>query len=297
MTDIAIRAGRRQWTALAVLCLPLLMVSVDVSVLFFAVPHIAAQLHPSGTEILWIFDVYGFVLAGLLLTMGSVADRIGRRRLLLVGAAAFGGASVLAAYAPSPAWLVAARALLGVGGSTLMPSTLAIIRDLFVDAAQRAKAVSVWSAVLAGGVGLGPVLAGLLLDRYFWGSVFLVNVPVMLALLAVGPLVLPESHDPEARVDLVSAVLSLAAILPFVYVLKSVAAGGWSASLGAYAAVGLLAVVAFLRRQRSVAHPMVDLRLFARRGFGGSIVVQLVGMFALMGNSILVTQYLSLIHI
>ncbi len=292
MTDIAIRAGRRQWTALAVLCLPLLMVSVDVSVLFFAVPHIAAQLHPSGTEILWIFDVYGFVLAGLLLTMGSVADRIGRRRLLLVGAAAFGGASVLAAYAPSPAWLVAARALLGVGGSTLMPSTLAIIRDLFVDAAQRAKAVSVWSAVLAGGVGLGPVLAGLLLDRYFWGSVFLVNVPVMLALLAVGPLVLPESHDPEARVDLVSAVLSLAAILPFVYVLKSVAAGGWSASLGAYAAVGLLAVVAFLRRQRSVAHPMVDLRLFAWRGFGGSIVVQLVGMFALMGNSILVTQYL-----
>ncbi len=153
---------------------------------------------------LWIFDIYGFVLAGLLLTMGSVADRIGRRRLLLLGAVAFGAASVLAAYAPSAEWLIAARALLGVGGSTLMPSTLAIIRNLFADPAQRAKAVGVWSAVLAGGVGLGPVVAGFLLEHYWWGSVFLINVPFMLLLLVIGPVLLPESRNEAARVDLLA---------------------------------------------------------------------------------------------
>ena len=189
-------AGRREWTALAVLSLPLLIVSMDVSVLFFAVPHIAAELQPTATQMLWIFDIYGFVLAGLLLTMGNVADRVGRRRLLLIGAFAFGAASVLAAYAPSAEWLVVARALLGVGGSTLMPSTLAIIRSMFADPAERAKAVAIWSAVLAGGVGIGPVVAGFLLEHYWWGSVFLINVPFMLLLLVVGPVLLPDPAAP-----------------------------------------------------------------------------------------------------
>ena len=180
------RAGRREWTALAVLCLPLLMVSMDVSVLFFAVPHIAEALEPTATQLLWIFDVYGFVLAGLLLTMGGVADRIGRRRLLLLGAVLFAAASVLAAYAPTAEWLIAARALLGVGGATLMPSTLALVRNLFADDAERAKAVGIWSAVMAGGVGIGPVISGVLLEHYWWGSVFLINVPVMVALLRGG---------------------------------------------------------------------------------------------------------------
>ncbi len=286
------RTGRREWIALATLCLPLLMVSMDVSILFFAVPHIAAELHPTGTEVLWIFDVYGFVLAGLLLTMGSVADRIGRRRLLLLGSTAFAAASLLAAYAPSAGWLILARALLGLGGSTLMPSTLAIIRDVFVDEADRAKAVAIWSAVMAGGVGLGPVLAGVLLDHFFWGSVFLVNMPVMALLLLVGPRLLPESSDPAARVDLTSAALSLATILPIIHAIKQGAAHGWSATVLGYASAGLLAGVAFHWRQRVARNPMVDLSLFSRRGFGGAIAVQVLGMFGVMGNAILVTQYL-----
>ncbi len=292
MTATEIRAGRREWIALSVLCLPLLMVSMDVSVLFFAVPHIAADLHPTGTELLWIFDGYGFVLAGLLLTMGTFADRVGRRRLLLIGAAAFGAASILAAFAPSSSWLSAARGLLGLGGSTLMPSTLAIIRNVFVGEADRAKAIGIWSAVMAGGVGLGPVLAGVLLDHFFWGSVFLVNVPAMVLLLIVGPVLLPESRDPSTRVDLVSAGLSLATILPAIQAIKQAAANGWSLPVLGYAACGLLAGVAFLRRQRSTPKPMLDLSLFSRPGFGGSIAVQVLGMFGVMGNAILTTQYL-----
>lgn len=285
-------AGRREWTALTALCLPLLIVSMDVSVLFFAVPDIAEALEPSATQMLWIFDIYGFVLAGLLLTMGNVADRIGRRRLLLLGAVAFGAASVLAAYAPTAGWLIAARALLGVGGATLMPSTLAIIRSLFADDAQRARAIGIWSAVLATGVGIGPIISGLLLERFWWGSVFLINVPVMLALLVVGPLLLPESRSASARVDVLSSVLSLAAILPIVHSLKEIAITGWSVAAMAYAAVGVIATVAFVWRQGLVRSPMVDLSLFARRGFGGSVAIQVIAMFGVMGNAILMTQYL-----
>ena len=286
------RAGRREWTALAVLCLPLLIVSMDVSVLFFAVPHIAEALDPTATQVLWMFDVYGFVLAGLLLTMGNLADRIGRRRLLLLGATAFGLASLLAAWAPSAEWLIAARALMGVGGATLMPSTLALVRNLFADPGERARAVGVWSAVMAGGVGIGPVISGLLLAHFWWGSVFLVNVPVMLALLAVAPFLLPESKAPSARVDALGSALSLLTILPLVHVLKEVAADGWSTPLAAFLVVGVVSGVAFVRRQSRIASPMVDLTLFRRRGFGGSVAVQVIGMFGVMGNAVLVTQYL-----
>ncbi|KRB43802.1 MFS transporter [Terrabacter sp. Root181] len=286
------RAGRREWTALAVLCLPLLIVSMDVSVLFFAVPHIAESLSPTANQLLWIFDIYGFVLAGLLLTMGGLADRFGRRRLLLAGALAFGVASVLAAYAPTAGWLIAARALLGVGGATLMPSTLAIIRNLFNADDERAKAVGVWSAVMAGGVGIGPIISGILLEHYWWGSVFLINVPVMLALLVVAPFLLPESRSEASRVDVVSAVFSLLAILPVIHVLKQLASDGWSPALMPYAVVGLGAAVVFVRRQSRIDSPMVDPRLFAHRGFGGSIAVQVIGMFGVMGNAVLMTQYL-----
>lgn len=285
-------AGRREWTALGVLCLPLLIVSMDVSVLFFAVPQIAAGLEPTAAQLLWVFDIYGFVLAGLLLTMGTVADRIGRRRLLLLGALAFGAASVLAAYAPSAEWLIVARALLGVGGSTLMPSTLAIIRNLFTDPAERAKAVGIWSAVLAGGVGIGPVVAGVLLEHYWWGSVFLINVPFMAVLLVAAPRLVPESRSTSAHVDLVSSALSLAAILPLIHVLKEVATDGWSPALVAIAVLGVAAAVGFVRRQGLVRSPMVDLTLFSRRGFGGSVAIQVIGMFGVMGNAVLITQYL-----
>ncbi|HEX5427356.1 MAG TPA: MFS transporter, partial [Pedococcus sp.] len=257
MTDH--RAGRREWTALAVLCLPLLVASMDVSVLFFAVPFIARDLDPSATGMLWIFDIYGFVLAGLLLTMGSIGDRIGRRRLLLLGAATFSAASVVAAYSTSAAMLIGARALLGIGGATLMPSTLALIRNLFPDEGDRGKAIAVWSAVMSSGVGLGPVLGGMLLENFWWGSVFLINVPVMAALLIVGPFLLPEFRAAQRRpFDLPSAALSLAAVLPFIYAIKSTATDGWSPLASALGVVGLVLGAVFVHRQRTIAHPMVD---------------------------------------
>jgi DHA2 family multidrug resistance protein-like MFS transporter len=265
---------------------------MDVSVLFFAVPHISASLQPTATQMLWIFDIYGFVLAGLLLTMGNVADRVGRRRLLLVGAVAFAAASFLAAHATSAEALILARAVLGLGGATLMPSTLGIVRSMFRDDAERAKAVGIWSAVMAGGVGIGPVVSGLLLEHFWWGSVFLLNVPFMALLLVLGPALLPESRNPSARVDVLSAVLSLAAILPIIHAIKGIAVGGWSLTETLYAAVGLCAAVAFVVRQGRVDSPMVDLKLFRHKGFGGSVAVQVIGMFGVMGNAIVITQYL-----
>jgi DHA2 family multidrug resistance protein-like MFS transporter len=287
------RAGRREWTALAVLCLPLLVASMDVSVLFFAVPFIARDLDPSATQMLWIFDIYGFVLAGLLLTMGSIGDRIGRRRLLLLGAATFSAASVVAAYSTSAAMLIGARALLGVGGAALMPSTLALIRNLFPDERDRGKAIAVWSAVMSSGVGLGPVLGGMLLENFSWGSVFLINVPVMAALLVVGPFLLPEFRAAEGRpFDLPSAGLSLGAVLPFIYAIKSTATDGWSALATALGVFGIVLGAVFVHRQRTIAHPMVDPGLFRDRRVGGAVAVNVVGMFGVMGNAIVMTQYL-----
>src|SRR3569623_150169 len=201
------RAGRREWVALAVLALPLLLVSMDVSILYFAVPEISRDLNASATQQLWIFDVYGFVLAGLLITMGAVADRIGPRRLLLVGAGAFSLTSLAAAYAGSAEALIAARAVLGLAGATLMPSTLAMIRTLFRDAAQRSRAVAIWTAVMTAGDGLGPVVGGVLLQHFWWGSVFLVNLPAMALLLVTGPVLLPRGERrSDAPVDVRSAV-------------------------------------------------------------------------------------------
>jgi MFS transporter, DHA2 family, multidrug resistance protein len=287
------RAGRREWIALTVLILPILIASMDVSVLFFAVPFIAQDLQPTSTQLLWIFDIYGFVLAGLLLTMGSLGDRIGRRRLLLIGAVTFSAASLLAAYAQSAEMLIAARAVLGVAGATLMPSTLALIRNLFHDEADRRKAVAIWSAALTGGVTVGPIISGVLLEHFWWGSVFLINVPAMLLLLVTAPFLLPESRGTRsARFDWLSSLLALGAVLPVIAGIKSVAADGWSSTAVLYAAVGLLVGVAFVRRQLGAEVPMLDVRALAERRFGGSVVVNVLAMFAVMGNAIILTQYL-----
>ncbi len=283
---------RRSWIALACLCLPVLMISMDVSVLFFAVPFIANDLQPSATQQLWIFDVYGFVLAGLLMTMGAVADRIGRRRLLMLGALTFSAASLVAAWSTSAEMLIGARALMGIGGATLMPSTLALVRNVFPDHRARSKAIGIWSAVMAGGVALGPLLSGVMLEHFWWGAVFLVNVPVMAALLIAAPLLLPESHGDRRRIDVVSALLSLGATLPFIYGVKDLAAGGWSSEAAASVVIGLLLALAFVARQRTSSAPMLDLTLFRNRGFSGSVCINLIAQLALMGNSILITGYL-----
>ncbi len=286
-------AGRREWTGLAVLALPLLLVSMDVSVLYFAVPFISADLAPSATQQLWIFDIYGFVLAGLLLTMGSLGDRIGRRKLLLIGAVGFSLASIGAAYSQSAEMLIGARALLGVAGATLMPSTLGLIRNMFHDAKQRSTAIAIWTAVMTSGIALGPVLSGFLLEHFWWGSIFLINIPAMVLLLMLGPVLLPEYRTPgRGQFDLVSSGLSLAAVLPAIYGIKEWAAQGFSVDYLACVLVGVGIGVAFVLRQQRIADPMLDLSLFAGRQFSGSVLVNTVAMFALVGNAVFLTQFL-----
>ncbi|MEU0115642.1 MFS transporter [Streptomyces bobili] len=286
-------AGHREWTALGVLMLPLLLVSMDVSVLYFAIPAISADLEPSGTQQLWIFDIYGFVLAGLLMTMGSVGDRIGRRRLLLIGAAAFGAASLTAAYADSAETLILARAVLGIGGATLMPSTMALIRTMFTDAGQRAKAIALWSGVMTAGVALGSVMSGVLVEYFWWGSVFLVNLPAMVLLLILGPVLLPESRDPNpGRFDWPSVPLSMAAVLPVVYGLKEIPSEGWNVLYVVSITVGLLFAALFVHRQRTTASPMISPALFRGRGFGPAVTLNLVSAFGMMGSAYFTTQYI-----
>ncbi len=286
-------AGRREWTAFTVLLLPLLLVSMDVSVLYFAIPAITEQLDPSATQQLWIFDSYAFALSGLLITMGSLGDRIGRRRLLLIGASAFGLASVGAAYATSAEMLIAARVLLGVGGATLMPSTLALVRNLFQDDKQRGKAIAIWSGAMTGGIALGSVLSGVMLNHFWWGSVFLINVPAMLLLLALVPVLVPEFKDPApGRFDLWSVPLSMAAVLPVVYGLKEIAAEGFEPLHLGCLAVGLLFGYAFVRRQRSRDDAMVSRSLFRGRGFGAGIALNTLAAFAMLGSAYFTTQYL-----
>jgi DHA2 family multidrug resistance protein-like MFS transporter len=288
-----VRAGRREWTALGVLMLPLLLVSMDVSVLYFAVPEISADLEPTGTQQLWIFDVYGFVLAGLLLTMGSLGDRIGRRRLLLIGAAAFGAASAAAAWADSAETLIAARAVLGIGGATLMPSTMALVRTLFTDPAQRTRAIGLWSGVMTAGIALGSVMSGVLVEHFWWGSVFLVNLPAMALLLVLGPVLLPEARTPRpGRFDWPGVPLSMAAVLPVVYGLKEIASQGWNVRYVVSVTVGLLFAALFVHRQRTAADALVAPGLLRRRGFRPALVLNLVAASGMMGSAYFTTQYL-----
>jgi MFS transporter, DHA2 family, multidrug resistance protein len=288
-----IKAGGREWAGLGVLLLPLLLVSMDVSVLYFAVPFISRELEPSSTEQLWIFDVYGFVLAGLLITMGSLGDRIGRRRLLLIGALCFSLASLGAAYSHSAGELITARAVQGVAGATLMPSTLALIRNMFHDEKQRRTAIAIWTSATMSGIALGPVLSGFLLDHFWWGSVFLINVPFMILLLVLGPALVPEFRAPQAgRFDLISAVLSLGTVLPVIYGMQEVAANGAQWLNIAAIVAGVAVGIAFLLRQARSRTPMIELALFRSRGFTGAVALNLVSMFAIVGFAIFATQYL-----
>jgi DHA2 family multidrug resistance protein-like MFS transporter len=295
-TETATRTGRREWIGLAVLALPTLLLSLDMSVLHLAVPHIAADLRPSSTELLWIIDIYGFMIAGFLVTMGTLGDRIGRRKLLMVGGAAFGLASVGAAFASSPAMLIGARALLGVAGATLMPSTLALISNMFRDPRQRSTAIAVWMSCFMGGMVIGPVVGGLLLSVAWWGSVFLLGVPVMVLLLVTAPALLPEYRDEHAgRLDLASVALSLGTILPVVYALKEIAKDGPALGTVAVLLAGLGVGLAFVRRQQRLAHPMLDLGLFRNRTFAAALCIMLVGAITMGGVFLLISQYLQLV--
>lgn len=266
---------------------------MDVSVLFFAIPSIDRDLAPSATQQLWIFDVYGFALSGLLITMGSLGDRIGRRKLLLLGAAAFGTASVGAAYATSPEMLIAARALLGIGGATLMPSTMGLVRNMFRNERQRSTAVGIWSGAMAGGIALGSVLSGVMLQHFWWGSVFLINVPAMVLLLVLVPVLVPEFKDPNpGRFDLWSVPLSMGAVLPVVYGVKESAAHGLDARNTLIIAIGILVSWFFVRRQRVRDDAMISRELFRGKGFAAGIGLNSLAAFAMMGSAFFTTQYL-----
>jgi MFS transporter, DHA2 family, multidrug resistance protein len=291
------RATRREWLGLAVLALPTLLLSLDVSVLYLALPHLSIDLGATGTEQLWILDIYSFMLAGFLVTMGTLGDRIGRRRLLLIGAAAFGVTSVVAAYATSPGLLIAARALLGVSGATLMPSTMALIRNMFRDPKQMAAAIGIWFTCFIGGMTVGPLVGGALLSEFWWGSAFLLGVPFMALLLAVGPVLLPEYRDTSAgRLDPTSVGLSLAAILPVIYGLKELAREGLGFTPVAAVMAGVVVGVVFVRRQGRLASPLLDLRLFANRSFRRAMATMLATGVVMAGVTLVSVLYLQAVR-
>ncbi|MEU4620117.1 MFS transporter [Actinoplanes sp. NPDC023801] len=287
------RAGGREWAGLAVLALPSLLVSMDLTVLNLAVPALSADLAPTADQLLWIVDVYGFLLAGLLITMGAIGDRIGRRRLLMIGAAAFAVASVAAATAGSATTLIVARALLGVAGATLMPSTLSLIRNMFTDDRQRTVAIGVWTAAFSAGGVAGPLFGGLLLTNFWWGAVFLAGVPVMALVLLAAPVLVPEHRDPHAGgFDLAGAVLSLAAVLAVIYGVKTWASGGPAGVAAAAVAAGLAAAATFLRHLRRSPRPLIDPALFRVPGLAVALVASLVAFFTAFGMMLLFAQYL-----
>jgi DHA2 family multidrug resistance protein-like MFS transporter len=289
-------AGRREWIGLAVIALPCLLYSMDLSVLYLAVPSLSADLEPTSSQLLWITDIYGFFLAGFLITMGTLGDRIGRRRLLLLGAAAFGVASVFAAFSTSVAMLIVSRALLGIAAATLAPSTLSLIRNMFLDPGQRTFAIGIWATSFSVGAAIGPLFGGLLLQFFWWGSVFLLAVPVMALLLVLGPRLLPEFRNPDAgRLDLASAGLSVVAVLAVIYGLKRMAESGLDGSALLSIAAGFAVALFFIRRQHRIADPLVDLSLFRSRRFNAALASNTLSLAIAFGIFLFIAQYLQLV--
>ncbi|MFF9037143.1 MFS transporter [Streptomyces sp. NPDC014892] len=289
------RPGR--WLALAVLVLAVLLVAVDATVLGLATPYISEDLAPSGTQLLWIGDIYSFVIAGLLVSAGSLGDRIGRKKLLLIGATAFGAISVLNAYATTPETMIVARALLGVAGATLMPATLALIRNLFHDPRERSLAIGVWGATASAGTAVGPVVGGFLLEHFWWGSVFLINLPVMAVLVLVGIKLLPESRHPNPGPwDMPSVGLSLVGMIGVVYAVKETATHGVDGHALAAGLFGVAGLFFFVRRQLTLPHPLLDMRLFRNRGFSGAVLADLLTILGLSGLVFFLSQFLQLVQ-
>ena len=290
------RAGRREWFGLAVIALPCMLYSMDLTVLNLALPQLSAELKPSSSELLWIVDIYGFMVAGFLIIMGNLGDRIGRRKLLLIGACAFGIASVVAAYAKSAEMLIIARAILGIAGATLAPSTLSLIRNMFLDAGQRTTAIGIWVTSYSVGAAIGPLIGGVVLQNFWWGAVFLIAVPVMILLLILAPILLPEYRNSKAsKIDLLSALLSLLAVLPIIFGLKKIAENGVNVLSLASIGVGILMGIIFIQRQQKLADPLIDLKLFRSPGFSASLLIYTFGTFVAFSSFIFLFQYMQLV--
>lgn len=286
----------RRWAALAVLMLPVLLVSIDNTVLSFALPEISAHLTPTGPQLLWINDSYALVLSGLLIPAGSLSDRYGRRTMLLIGSAGFTLVSAAAAFAPSPEWLIAARAGMAVFGALLMPSTLSIIRNIFTDATERRTAIAIWASGYAAGAALGPITGGILLEHYWWGSIFLIALPIMLPLLILGPWLIPNSKDPNpGAIDPLSIVLIMTTMTPAVYAIKHFAHKGLDLLTASMLILALLCGFIFTRRQLTRTNPMLDVRLFTNKRFTGAALTNLMTVFSLVGFLYFVSQHLQLV--
>ncbi len=319
-SDQAPRAPWRDWLALALLMFPVLLVAVDNTALTFALPAIARSLDATGVELLWIVDAYPLVLAGLLVAMGSLGDRIGRRRLLFIGSTGFAAVSAATAFAPSAEWLIAGRAGLGFFGAMLMPSTLSLIRNIFPEPNRRRLAVAIWAAGFSGGAALGPIFGGWLVEHFWWGAVLLVAVPIILPLLVLGPALIPESRDPNpGRVDVPSIVLSLLVMVPVVYGIKILATHGPAAEPLAAIGFGLLMGYVFIRRQRHLlpaarhraarqsspapaprartrTAPLLDISLFGNRVFSTAIIANVLALFSFNGFILFLAQHLQLLE-
>ena len=288
-------AGR--WTALAVLMLGTLILSIDGTVLFLAIPSLTRDLSPTAEQLLWISDIYSLAIAGLMVAMGNLADRVGRKRILLVGSAVFALASLVAAFAPDPNTLIAARALLGVAGASIMPSTMALIRNIFTDDRERTRAVALWATTFGGGSAIGPLIGGALIENFSWGSVFLINVPVMLLIIVVGSFLLPESKNPNpGRFDIISALLSLATMTPFIYAIKHSAKHGFDSETALTLIIMVIAGWLFLRRQRRIDDPLLDIELFKNPAFTSAIATNLIAIFSLIGVFMFFSQYLQFVR-
>ena len=290
------RNNRRAWLGLAVLALPCAITVMDLTVLNLAVPRLSAALEPNAAQLLWIIDIYGFVLAGALIPIGGLGDRIGRRRLLLIGAAGFALASTLAAFSTTALMLIAARALLGLAGAALVPSTLSLLPTLFEDERDRTTAIGVWGASFAVGAAVGPLIGGALLESFWWGSVFLFGVPIMLVALILGPRILPEYRDPRAgRPDTPSALLAMTVLLSTIYGLKQLVQDGLAWLPVAAIVVGIALGLIFLRRQLRLADPLLDLSMFRNRAFSVSLTSNVLNVFVSFGSFVLISQYLQLV--
>lgn len=290
------RAPWRDWLALVLLMFPVLLVAVDNTALTFALPAIAGSLQTTGVQLLWIVDAYPLVLAGLLVAMGSLGDRIGRRRLLLIGSVGFAAVSAATAFAPSAEWLIAGRASLGFFGAMLMPSTLSLIRNIFPEPNRRRLAVAIWAAGFSGGAALGPIFGGWLVEELWWGAILLVAVPIMLPLLAFGPFFIPESRNPRpGRLDVPSIALSLMVMVPVVYGIKELATEGFGPIPAALIAFGLAMGFVFVRRQQRLASPLLDMSLFGNRVFSTAITANVLALFSFNGFILFLAQHLQLL--
>lgn len=296
MNDGPPKATAKSWIGLAVLALPLLLITIDGTVLILGLPAISAELSPTGVEQLWMIDVYALVLASLLVAMSAVGDRFGRRRNLLIGAVVFAAASVVGAMATSPWMLIGARALLGVGGAIMMPSTLSLVRNMFLDRQQRRYAMAAWAAMASVGAAVGPIVGGWVIETFSWQAAFLMNIPVMLLLLILGPLLLPESRNPDLhKVDIGSVMLSFVGMIGVVYAIKTLT-GGEDIALGVGALLlGLVAIALFVRRQFRLPTPLLDIRLFKVRYFRGAVITDLLSIFAMVGALVALIQHLQLV--